>query len=304
MKGVTGLHHITAICGEPRRNKKFYTELLGLNFVKKTVNHDDPTTYHLYYGDEDASPGTLLTFFPWTHLPRATRGVQETQRINFEIPLDTMSFWENRLKKAGMETRRETVFGTTFLYFEDSHGLRLGLAENRASSRFAESTTVEAPSRIQGFHSVHLCVAKKEPTTEVLEVLGYQERRNQDEWTEMRIDTDSANAVYLEEDPSQQVARQGIGSVHHVAYGTPTRDKELELREAIKQHGLQITNVVDRKYFKSLYFHEPNNVLFEIATHGPGFNVDEDKDRLGEKLVLPEHLEQYRDEIENQLPEL
>ncbi len=306
MTYTTGLHHITAICSTPKENVRFYTEVLGLALVKQTVNQDDPTTYHLYYADKQASPGALMTFFPWMHLPRAQPGVGESRQTSFSIPEGSLSYWQKRLEEHSVQTKTTTRFNEKRLEFRDAHGLPLALVETgKEETRSPATTNVPEAYAIRGFRGVTLQVRKAQPTKEVLLAIGYEEQAQEDSFTRLtNPHSDFKTVVDLDEQPSLPPARQGLGATHHVAFRAKNYKEQRELKQQIENLGLQATESIDRFYFKSVYFKEPSGVLFEIATDGPGFAVDEPADKLGEQLVLPPWLEKHRAEIQQALPPL
>lgn len=301
MHFTTGLHHITAICSSPKENKQFYTEVLGLYFVKKTINHDDPSTYHLYYGDKHASPGLLMTFFTWTQLPAATRGVGETSRVFFAVPKGSFSFWLQRFREHGVSCKQVTNgFGKQQLLFSDPHGLPLGFEERKAV--LSQTSTLDEEVAISGFSSVELTVSSASLSDSSLKLLGYEKTCKKDGLFEyVNAHASFASCVYVREDSSLPRARQGIGSVHHIAFGIDDSKQKL-LQEELVRRQLRPSHVVDRIYFHSVYFQEPAGVLFEVATNGPGFYEDEQE--LGSTFVLPKRYEPYRDEILANLPSL
>lgn len=306
MAHTTGLHHVTAICTTPSENVRFYREVLGLAFVKRTVNHDDPTTYHLYYGDQEASPGTLMTFFAWTQLPEGRRGTGEARTTEFSIPEASAQFWNKRLSAHGVQVHEQERFGEQRLVFEDPHGLELALvAADDETREPAYTDAVPAAHAIRGFRAVTLVVQEATETADLLEAMGYQRAGEQGSYLRMRNDHgEFPSFVDLDERPDLPRAQQGVGSVHHVAFRAGDEQQQQLLKDLVSARGLRETRVIDRAYFKSVYFREPAGVLFELATDGPGFGVDEDPQHLGESLVLPPWLEGRREEIQEALPEL
>ena len=306
MTYTTGLHHVTAICSEPKENVAFYTQVLGLALVKQTVNQDDPTTYHLYYSDKQASPGALMTFFPWTHLPQAQPGVGESRETSFSIPTGATTYWQKRLEEHDVQAKTTNRFGEKRLAFSDPHGLALALVEtNQEETRPPATTKVPKEYAIRGFRGVTLRVREAKKTKQLLLALGYEEETQEDTLTRLtNPHSDFKTVVDLDEQPSLPPARQGIGATHHVAFRAKDYKQQRELKALIEDLGLQATQSIDRFYFKSVYFKEPSGVLFEIATDEPGFAVDEEADKLGKKLVLPPWLEKHRQEIQEALPPL
>ncbi len=306
---VTGLHHITAIASDPRQNLDFYTRVLGLRFVKKSVNQDDPGTYHLYYGDYAASPGTVLTFFPWIGLRRGRPGVGQSCATAFSVPQDSLSFWQERLAKLNVPAEKITPrFADQVLAFTDPDGLRLELvATAETDSRPpAPSPDVPAQYAIRGFHSSTLALADTAATTALLtETMGYRQVAQADRRTRFSAGSGGPGTyVDLLADPNLPRGLSGAGTIHHVAFRVPDPATQEAARAQLLRGGLQVSPVIDRAYFKSIYYREPGGVLFEIATDGPGFAIDEPVESLGTKLGLPPHLEPHRTEIEAILPKL
>ena len=306
--GVNGIHHITAISGHPRANHDFYTRVLGLRFVKKTVNFDDPSVYHLYYADETGTPGTVLTFFPWEHMAPGRTGNGETALIQYAVPAGSLDFWEERLALEAVRLgARETVFGEERLPFEDPDGLRSALVVPATASRQSPWTTPEigAAHAIRGFHGVSLQVSEDAATGQLLTtVFGYRELARDGAVARYVKEGGRAAVVDLVVRPGQPQARLGRGSVHHVAFSVPDDAAEEMLRGRLIEAGLRPTPVIDRTYFHSIYFREPGGTLFEIATDGPGFMIDEPVAELGRNLRLPPQHEHLRDHLERTLPPL
>jgi glyoxalase family protein len=306
---VTGLHHITAIASDPRQNLDFYTRVLGLRFVKKSVNQDDPGTYHLYYGAYAASPGTILTCFPWAGLRRGRPGTGQAYATGFSVPAGSLPFWQQRFAKLGVTHHAiESRFTDEVLPFTDPDGLRLELVATReADARpAAPSKDVPAEFAIRGFHSSTLAVADPAATTQVLtKSMGYHLVAQSGHRTRFTAGTGGPGTyVDLFSDPALPRGLNGAGTIHHVAFRVPDDATEVAAREKLLNDGLHVSPVIDRAYFKSIYYREPAGVLFEIATDGPGFAIDEPLDQLGTKLGLPPHLELHRAEIEAALPAL
>lgn len=306
---VSGLHHITAIASDPRQNLDFYTRVLVLRFVKKSVNQDDPGTYHLYYGDYAASPGTILTFFPWMGLRRGRPGTGQAYATGFSVPAGSLPFWQERFKKLGVPQQAiEPRFADEVLAFTDPDGLRLELvATVEADARpSAPSKDVPAEFAIRGFHSSTLALTEATPTAHVLTTsMGY--RLVAKTGPRARYTAGSGGPgtyVDLLTDSGLPRGLSGAGTIHHVAFRVANDAAEVAARDLLLRHGLPVSPVIDRAYFKSIYYREPGGVLFEIATDGPGFAIDEPLDQLGTILSLPPHLEPHRTEIEAALPAL
>src|ERR1019366_2399529 len=275
-----GLHHITAIASDARKNVDFYTRVLGQRFVKKSVNQDDPGTYHLYYGDYAGSPGTILTFFPWAGVPRGRPGHGQAYATAYSIPAGAAPFWQDRFTKFGVETGpTETRFGDQVLTFFDPDGLRLELiATTEADPRPpAPSQDVPAEHAIRGFHSSTLGLTSAKATSAVLVgTMGYRQVAQAGARTRYTVVAGGPGTyVDLLTDPALPRGLNGAGTIHHVAFRTPDDANQEEALSALRADGLSVSPVIDRAYFKSLYYREPGGVLFEIATDQPGFAIDE-----------------------------
>ena len=306
---LLGLHHITAIAGDAKRNVDFYTRVLGLRFVKKTVNFDDPGTYHLYYGDATASPGTLLTFFLWEGLPRGRSGSGMATAIGYSVPADALAFWTARLQANGVTVAAPVArFGNQVVAFADPDGLPLELIATAGPDTRVPAPHAEVPAdkAIRGFHGVTLGAGAALASAEVLTAdMGYRLAGREGTRARYTVGTGGPGTfVDLLTDTGLPRARSGLGTVHHVAFRTPDDPSQREARDALVEHGLNVSPVVDRSYFHSIYYREPGGVLFEIATDGPGFAVDEPLEQLGRSLRLPPWYESRRAEIEAHLPPL
>ena len=306
---ISGIHHITAIASSASENLAFYEDVLGLRLVKKTVNFDDPFTYHLYYGDAAGTPGTIITFFPWEKLPRGTAGAGMVTSIAFSIPTDSVDYWRKRLNGHGVETKEGQRFGDVFIQFEDPHGLSLELIETASvDSKLKPIHNSESdPHSIAGFHSATALLRSLEETQSLLvNLMGMKLHETEGNRYRFKMKNDNAFGQFYDVvvDSQAKAGRQGGGTVHHIAFRTPTDDEQKYWQQSISDSGFSVTPVRDRKYFKSIYFHEPGGILFEIATDPPGFSVDEPYERLGRDLKLPDQYEPMRSEIESRLPEL
>jgi glyoxalase family protein len=306
---VTGLHHITAIASDPRQNLDFYTRVLGLRFVKKSVNQDDPGTYHLYYGDYSASPGTILTFFPWAGLRRGRPGTGQAYATAFSVPAGALPFWQERFQKLGVRQQAvEKRFADEVLPFADPDGLRLELVATSESDLRPAAPAKDVPSAhaIRGFHSSTLALADATATAQVLtQSMGYKLTAQAGQRARYAVGASNPGTyVDLLTDSTLPRGLSGAGTIHHVAFRVSDDAAEIAAREILVKDGLHVSPVIDRAYFKSIYYREPAGVLFEIATDGPGFAIDEPLDELGTKLGLPPHLELHRAEIEAALPKL
>jgi len=306
---ISGIHHITAIASSASENLAFYGEVLGLRLVKKTVNFDDPYTYHLYYGDSKGSPGTIMTFFPWEKLPRGKTGAGMVTSIAFSLPTGSVDYWRKRLNANGIETEEDSRFGDHVIHFEDPHGLSLELIETpTAHSALTQSSDQKsAPYHIMGFHSATaLLNSLKETQSLLMNLMGMALHDKEGNRYRFKMESDDSFGLFYDVviDPKVETGRQGGGTVHHIAFRTPTDDEQKSWRKTLMANGYSVTPIRDRKYFKSIYFNEPGGVLFEIATDSPGFTVDELHERLGSDLKLPGRYEFMRTEIESRLPKL
>ena len=306
---ILGLHHITAIASNAKQNFDFYTKTLGLRLVKKTVNFDDPETYHLYYGDESGSAGTILTFFPWTGIGQGTDGTGMATEIGYSVPSGSLDFWIQRLKDSKLSfTEVSERFGESFLSFRDPDGLALSLivpAKEDGRTPW-ETAEIKKDTATKGFHSTTLSLQSIDETAKVLtDIFGYRLLSQEGNRYRFITDTvDTAAYVDLLELPNGQRGRNAAGTNHHVAFRVKDEQVQMEMREKILSNQLQITGKIDRDYFFSLYFREPGGVLFEIATENPGFTVDEPLNELGTHLKLPHQHERLRAQLEKSLPEL
>ena len=303
---IAGLHHVTAIATDPQRNLDFYTEVLGLRFVKRTVNFDDPGTYHLYFGDDRGTPGSILTFFPWPQAKRGHAGSGETSATAFLVPIASLRFWEERLLQAGTPVGHAVErFGEPVVSFDDPDGMRVEIIGTDAAVEALPSRTATVPAQhaIRGFHGVTLCEARIERTAHVLHTMGFHQKGQENNRIRFVSGTPALGShidVLIQHQLTHGV--MGAGSVHHIAFRVPTDQAQLEWRELLSKVPLNVTPVLDRVYFHSVYFREPGGVLLELATDPPGFALDEPIEHLGESLKLPPWLEEYRGEITGVLP--
>jgi glyoxalase family protein len=307
---MPGIHHVTAIASDPVKNLSFYARNLGLRFVKKTVNFDDPSTYHFYYGDETGRPGTILTFFPWAHAAAGRGGVGETRQTAFRVPLRSIGYWTRRFIEKGISFQPpETRFGESVLPFTDQDGMTLALvgiadAENEPGWSNGE---IPAEHAIRGLQGVTLLLDGAQRTAAILtDVFGFREVAREGSLIRFSAAGDvNGSVVDIYEVPEAPRGHQGRGSVHHIAFRAADDVQQAQMTEKlIRAHGRHPTEQKDRKYFRSIYFREPGGVLFEIATDIPGFAVDEPVEALGRGLELPSFLEPRRKEIEGKLPVL
>jgi len=306
---INGIHHITAIAGNAKKNYDFYTRVLGLRLVKKTVNFDDPQTYHLYYGDKFGTPGTILTFFPWEGITAGRRGARQATEIGYSVPEGSLDFWLKRLDANNvLYNKPAEKFGEQYLTLLDPDGLKLELivpktADNRLPWETAEVKTENAT---RGFHNITITTNKMDATAKILtDVFGYKLlEQHVNRFRFVTDAVDNAAIVDLVEVAGEVAGHVAGGSVHHVAFRVKNEEILMQYREKIAALGLHITDKIDRNYFYSLYFREPGGVLFELATDNPGFSVDEPVDQLGSGLKLPAQYENIREDLEKSLPSL
>lgn len=306
---ILGIHHITAIASDPQLNLDFYTGVLGLRLVKKTVNFDDPGTYHFYFGDDLGRPGSILTFFPWLRARRGSRGVGQATVAAFSVPEEAIGFWLNRLQSSGVTVDDPSSrFDEEFLTFLDPDGLKLELVAHRGTveSEIPGSGPVPAENAIRGFHSVTLEEKELEVTADFLEkTMGFRLVAELDNRHRFEVVSEGvASLVDVLYAPSGTHGSIAAGTVHHVAWRVAGDEEEEWWRDRLLAAGHHVSPVMDRQYFHSIYFREPGGVLFEIATDPPGFGVDESIEALGTALKLPPWLEEDRETIEAALPRL
>jgi glyoxalase family protein len=306
---IKGIHHITAIAGDAKRNYDFYTRILGLRLVKKTVNFDDPNTYHLYYGDGRGTPGSILTFFPWGNIAAGRQGSRQATAIGYSVPENSFDFWQERFMANGIKCQKAAEkFGEPYLTVFDPDGLKLELiAAKTTDARIPwETEEVTALNATKGFHNITITCNRVESTAEILTgVFGY--RLLTQHGNNYRFITDAvdhAAIVDLNVLADEKPGHVSGGSVHHVAFRVKNEEILMEYREKIATLGLTITGKIDRSYFYSLYFREPGGVLFELATENPGFSIDEPVGSMGTSLMLPPQYEELRGNLEISLPKL
>ena len=306
-KLIKGLHHVTSMAGNAKENNQFFTKTLGLRRVKKTVNFAQPDVYHLYYGDEVGSPGSVMTYFPFGRMPRGTRGAGEVGVTEFAVPKGSLGYWQTRLVDKGMIRQSEDVaFGEKRLSFDGPDGDGFAVVETEDRGR-TPWTGVDVPETagVFGFNGARFRRKDASATGELLEYMGYQKADTQGNLTRYIIEGgNAADTIDLHQIGDAPMAGQGAGSVHHIAFAVDDRAAQLRVRQALMDTGYQVTPVIDRNYFWAIYFRTPGGVLFEVATNEPGFDHDEDTAHLGEALKLPEQYEAQRAEIERVLPEL
>jgi glyoxalase family protein len=304
---ILGLHHITAIAGDAKRNFNFYSNILGLRFIKKTVNFDDPGTYHFYFGDEVGSAGTILTFFPWGEgIQQGRKGSGMATEIGYSVPKGSLDFWQKRFEKNNVIYNKPAEkFGEKYLTFLDPDGLKLELIESKTEDnrKAWETDEVKADVATKGFHNITLTLNSIKATAAILtDIFGYKLIEQDVNRYRYATDTvENAAIVDLVELTEEKRGHVANGSVHHVAFRVQNDEILMHFREKIEAYGLSITQQIDRQYFHSLYFREPGGVLFEIATENPGFTVDESLEELGQNLKLPAQYESDRARIEEHL---
>lgn len=309
---TTGLHHVSVLAAEPGRNHAFWTGTMGQRLVKRTVNFDAPSMHHLYYGDGEGGVGATLTFFPIPNAARATVGTGETSAVAYGVDRDALAAWRERLTTAGTEVRDADRWNRPVLAFRDPDGLAIelvGLAEPPATAGWPDEPVSEG-LRLRGFESVTLRLASADATLELLGMMGYRPLAERKEGARRRIrlatDADEAaargTAIEIVEEGRPMPGRDGRGTVHHVAFRLPDAEAQLRARDELLALGLNVSDVRERDYFRSIYVREPGGVLFEFATDGPGLAIDEPVAELGSALRLPAWAEPRRAEIETKLP--
>jgi len=323
MQPLAGLHHITAIAGPAQENLDFYAGVLGMRLVKKSVNQDDPGTYHLFYADAEGHPGPDLTFFPWAQMAPGRDGYGLSVEVSLAVPPGSLVFWRARLERYGRKILPiETGFGQRALPFTDLHGLRIALIESEDSLATAEPVQgggglgrpftpwergpIPVEHQIRGLEGARMTERDLGMTTAFLsDAMGFRHLDSEGDWQRYGVDEGkSGQYVDLRASPNTGRGAWGTGSIHHIAWRVDDEAHQLEVRKWVLEGGAHPTPVIDRFWFKSVYFREPGGVLFELATDGPGFAVDEDREKLGEALVLPPWLEPDRTAIEAGLPKL
>jgi glyoxalase family protein len=304
---IKGLHHVTSMAADARINNSFFTHVLGLRRVKKTVNFDAPDVYHLYYGDEVGTPGTVMTYFPFPNIGMGRPGTGEVGTTVFSVPEGTLDFWAERLAANGASgLKRDEAFGEKRLHFAGPDGDGFALIEVRDDNRVPWTDGgISEDHAIRGFHSVAMRLRDEGSTAELLKFMGYETLDSKDGVTRLIVPGgNEASRIDLETMPNISRGLQGAGSVHHVAFAVENREKQLEVRKALMETGYQVTPVIDRDYFWAIYFRTPGGVLFEIATNEPGFNRDEDTEHLGQGLMLPQQHKHLRPILAEHLPKL
>lgn len=304
---IEGIHHITSMARDAQVTDRFITDTLGLRRVKKTVNFDAPEVYHLYYANGTGRPGTVMTYFPFPNIVAGRRGAGEVGATVYAVPEGSLDFWEKRLEEHGVTgLARETRFGETRLLFDGVNGDGFALNEMKDDAREPWNRAGIADDvAIRGFHSASLVLRDRRGTEALLSLMGYEPLAEENGILRMkRGGGNGADLIDLETRPDAPVARQGAGSVHHIAFAVADDAAQLAVRDALVAEGFQITPVIDRDYFHSIYFRAPGGVLFEIATNEPGFANDEDMAHLGEALKLPSQHAHLRERLEASLPKI
>ena len=308
MNKILGLHHITAIASDAQRNYDFYIQTLGFRLVKKTVNFDDPTTYHFYFGNKVGTPGTVLTFFPWSGISKGRDGAGMATEIGYSVPKGSLDFWKARFEKLNIRLNTGEDFGEQHITFQDPDGLRLKLIETKHKDEREvwETDDIKADVAIKGFHTVTLTVNNIKPTAAILtEIFGYKQVEKDSNLYRYQTDAvENAAIVDILEIPEASRGINAGGTNHHIAFRVKDEETLMAFREKIVEKGHGITEKINRDYFFSLYFREPGGVLFEIATDNPGFATDETVENLGSSLQIPSQHEHIRDKIEKALPTL
>jgi len=304
---INGLHHVTSMASDARRNNQFFTATLGLRRVKKTVNFDAPDVYHLYYGDEAGTPGSVMTYFPFPNIGKGRPGAGEVGTTVFSVPKGSLPYWEKRLAEAGASgLERGSAFGEERLAFLGPDADAFALAEVADDKRAPwGGTDVPADAAIRGFHSASLRLRDGGRTEELLKFMGYQPVDKSGSVTRLAVPGgNGADTIDIETVPGAPFADLGAGSVHHIAFSVADRAKQLEVRKALLDTGYHVTPVIDRDYFWAIYFRTPGGVLFEVATNEPGFARDEEQAHLGEALKLPTQHAHLRGFLEENLQPL
>ena len=299
MKQTAGIHHITAIVGDPQENVDFYAAVLGLRLVKKTVNFDDPGTYHFYFGDEEGNPGTIITFFPWPGAHKGTIGDGQVGVTTYVVPAGALAFWEERLASFSIPFTKQERFGERYIAFDDPHGLHLELVEReegRKNSWVFNGVTPDVA--IKGFGGAILFSAQPEKTAALLQhVMGLERVAEEGGLARFRASGEIGNVIDVKTTTSGR-GKMGAGTVHHIAWRAKDDQDQLEWQKLVANEGYGVTPVTDRQYFNAIYFREHGHILFEIATDPPGFSIDEAPEHMGESLKLPPQYEIHRDKIE------
>lgn len=302
-KRTEGIHHITAIVGDPQENVDFYASVLGLRLVKKTINFDDPGTYHLYFGNSHGEPGTIMTFFPWEDAYKGKIGDGQVGVTCYAVPTGALPFWERRLAKYNIPFEKTERFSELYLQFDDPHGLHLELVERAEGKENGWGVSGTDPgTAIKGFGGATLFTANAEKTAELLEeVLGFEKVGEEDDLMRFQSAASIGNIVDVKLS-RVGTGQMGVGTVHHIAWRAKDNEDQLDWKQQVEAYGLGVTPVQDRSYFNAIYFREYGDLLFEIATDPPGFAIDEALEELGGGLMLPAQYERYRSGLNRDLP--
>jgi glyoxalase family protein len=304
--GIPGIHHVTCITGDVQKCVDFYVGILGLRFIKKSINQDLPDTYHIYFGDYIGTPGTAMTFFGWPSWPKQRRGSGQVTTVSFAVPQVSLDFWANRLKRLGVDNKSLRRFGVDTLVLRDADGIELELVGQASDDRWTpwKEGPVAAEHAIRGFHSVTMTLAETAATFNLLtSTMGFRQADKDGSRTRFETRAGGPHAVLdVIESSEGPEGEESIGTVHHVAWRTQDPGSQVAWRELLLRAGRNVTPVIDRWYFKSIYYREPGGVLFEIATDGPGFTVDESPEMLGTTLSLPPWFQVRRDRLDEILP--
>ena len=303
---LRGIHHVTSITGDVQKCVDFYVGVLGLRFIKKSINQDVPDTYHIYFGDHVGSPGTAMTFFGWPDWPKRRDGTGQVTTVSFSVPPESLDFWNSRLRKLGVSAKPASRFGAEVIVLEDPDGIGLELVAQSSKQPWVAwaDSPVDQAQAIRGFHSVTMTVAEASATFELLvKTMGFRKTAHEGHRTRFETGEGGPHSIIdVVESPEGREGEESIGSVHHVAWRASDAGHQSGWRETLVKAGFNVTPVIDRYYFKSIYFREPGGVLFEIATDGPGFTVDESVDSLGSTLSLPPWFQVRRDRLDVTLP--
>ncbi|MFE4522203.1 ring-cleaving dioxygenase [Cytobacillus firmus] len=301
-KATSGIHHISAIVGHPQENIDFYAGVLGLRMVKQTVNFDDPGTYHLYFGNNEGKPGTIITFFPWANAFQGEFGDGQVGVTSYAIPRGALEFWKDRFKKFKISYTMERRFSEESIRFQDPHGLVLEMVErDEGETNIWTFGGITPDVAVKGFAGATLYSSQPEQTAHLLEsVMGLERIGEEGEIIRFQTSAPIGNVIDLKKTSGKR-GRMGVGTVHHIAWRAEDDQDQLEWREYVRSNGYGVTPVRDRNYFNAIYFREHGEILFEIATDPPGFAHDESPGEMGEKLMLPEQYENMRDRIKRKL---
>jgi glyoxalase family protein len=303
---LPGIHHVTSITGDVQKCVDFYVGVLGLRFIKKSINQDVPDTYHIYFGDYAGTPGTAMTFFGWPSWPKRKAGTGQVTTVSFAVPKRSLDFWNSRLRKLGLSIKRTSRFGLEGIVLSDPDGIELELVGDASDDRWVpwKDSPVDQDHAIRGFHSVTMTVADSTAAIDFLvNTMGFRKAGEEGRRTRFETGRGGPHAILdVVESPAGPEGEESTGTVHHVAWRTADAAHQSEWREVMVKAGRNVTPVIDRYYFKSIYFREPGGVLFEIATDGPGFTVDETAESLGSTLSLPPWFNVRRDRLDVTLP--